>query len=73
MAKSIPFPRPIERLSNTDAGVVGLRADLDTLPSRELLDQYAAIAMLPEPLRSMSVSRLTLIRDILLDRLDRSA
>lgn len=69
MQHSKPFSRPMDALSR-DASVIGLRADLARLPSRDLLDQYAALAMLPEPLRSMSVARLTLIRDILLDRLD---
>ncbi len=70
MAKSIPFPRPIDSLPH-NAGVIGLRADLAKLPSRELLDQYAALAMLPDEMRDASAGRLTIIRDILLDRLAR--
>jgi hypothetical protein len=69
MHKSTRISRPIDTLSN-DAGVIGLRANLDTLPSRELLDQFAALFALPESMRDASATRITLIRDILLDRLE---
>ena len=69
MTKYNRFPRPIDTL-HRDAGVVGLRANLDTLPSRELLDQYAVLLALPPSMRDVSALRLTLIRDILLTRLD---
>jgi hypothetical protein len=68
-----PFPRPIERLQTRDAGVVGLRSDLDQLPSVELLDEYAVLLALPPAFRDASALRLTLIRDILLDRLGRAS
>lgn len=70
MAKSTVFPSPLERYPYRNAGAVGLRADLAKLPNRELLDQYAVLVMLPEEMRSASVLRMVVIRDILLERLD---
>lgn len=69
MAKYNRIPSPIERFPYRNPSIVGMRADLDTLPSVELLDQYAVLLALPVEYREASALRLTLIRDILLTRL----
>lgn len=65
--------RPLPAVPEYDAGVLGLRAHLETLPHAELLDQYAVLASLPGAMADVSCVRLALIREILLDRLEGAA
>ena len=52
-----------------NASIVGMAQDIAALTSRELLDQYAVLASMPDDLDAMAMARITLTRNELLNRL----